>query len=502
MRPTGRQEVANVPAISESNDLDRMMFYAEQVAESRLFPGVSTTAAAFTLMALCQADGLAWIEAMRRYHIIEGRPSMRSDAMLATFQAKGGRVKWIQADETACEAEFSHPEHHPEPVRVRMTLARFEESGVAVSWKDGKRQLKTNWRNFPDAMLKARVSTAGIRMVLPGVVVGIYSPEEVEDFSLRPDQAPDLPAIAPFSASPNPTRSISPQPPSIDPEVIGQKEANDGRTYLQIVTGACEAVDEKLRDMASAVKVDPREVHRQLVHQAVQLGHHQGELPKTVAEAIKLLSGLLRTHRRWLREAINSYFAEFLANAAKPEETVTEDPDDDVIDVPFESTGEALPLKTEAPQEPIKAESEKPHHVNNPPVPRPGPMTPPPTQKAAPKANDLTIDAFIEDALRDAMAKFKAKYPNQSTEPSFRLIPASAIQVYKHCLKFGAEQEWCLYDKQAGVKTVVLELEALDEKRRVPLRVEVKRYITEKLEAAMEAAEIEVGGGRVYTAES
>ena len=44
-------------------------------------------------------------------------------------------------------------------------------------------------------MLRARVITNGIRMVLPGVVVGIYTPDEVEEFA--PREAPPSPRREP-----------------------------------------------------------------------------------------------------------------------------------------------------------------------------------------------------------------------------------------------------------------------------------------------------------------
>jgi hypothetical protein len=44
-------------------------------------------------------------------------------------------------------------------------------------------------------MLRARVISMGVRMVLPGVVMGIYTPEEVQDFDLPP--AAPTPAPAP-----------------------------------------------------------------------------------------------------------------------------------------------------------------------------------------------------------------------------------------------------------------------------------------------------------------
>lgn len=149
---------------------------AEAFARSGLF-GVKTADQALALMALCEAEGLHPAIAVRDYHIINGKPALKADAMMARFQAAGGRVKWTaMSDERVC-GEFSHP----------------AGGTVEIDW-DAKRATtagfwgKDNWKKFPRAMLRARVISEGIRSVFPGVIVGTYTPEEVQDFEpAKPD---------------------------------------------------------------------------------------------------------------------------------------------------------------------------------------------------------------------------------------------------------------------------------------------------------------------------
>jgi len=42
------------------------------------------------------------------------------------------------------------------------------------------------WRKYPRAMLRSRVASEGIRTVYPGVLCGMYTPEEVESFQPEP----------------------------------------------------------------------------------------------------------------------------------------------------------------------------------------------------------------------------------------------------------------------------------------------------------------------------
>jgi len=70
--------------------LERM---ATTVAKSGLF-GMKTPEQALSLMLLSQAEGIHPMIAVRDYHIIQGRPSLKTDTMLARFQAAGGKVEW------------------------------------------------------------------------------------------------------------------------------------------------------------------------------------------------------------------------------------------------------------------------------------------------------------------------------------------------------------------------------------------------------------------------
>jgi hypothetical protein len=164
-----------------------MDLIAKRVAESRLF-GLDQ-AQAFTLMLLAQAEGLPMVSAIRRFHVIDGKPSMRADAMQAEFQRHGGILRWVVTTDAEVQAEFSHPARHPEPLTVHITLKDMIDKGVAQGFKG----LKDNWRKFPRQMLRARAISEGVRMVDPGIVVGIYTPEEVGDFAAPIDVTPQVP---------------------------------------------------------------------------------------------------------------------------------------------------------------------------------------------------------------------------------------------------------------------------------------------------------------------
>jgi len=164
-----------VPAIPVSE----VQVMATAVAKSNLF-GIKTPEQAMALMLIAQAEGLHPAIAARDYHVIQGRPALKADAMLARFQSAGGKVKWTEYTETCVTGVFSHPQGGD--VEVTWTIEQAKKLGYLS---------KDNWKNFPRAMLRARCISEGIRTVYPGVVVGVYTPEEVEDFD-RPAKIRDM----------------------------------------------------------------------------------------------------------------------------------------------------------------------------------------------------------------------------------------------------------------------------------------------------------------------
>jgi hypothetical protein len=147
---------------------------AEVAAKSRMF-GFKNPEEAMAIMLLCQAENLHPAVAMRDFHVIQGRPALKADAMLARFQQAGGKVEWKEYTDAKVTGVFSHPQGGT--LEVSWTLQQAKSIGIAT---------KDNWKNYPRAMLRARVVSEGIRSVYPGCVVGVYTPEEVQDFTPAP----------------------------------------------------------------------------------------------------------------------------------------------------------------------------------------------------------------------------------------------------------------------------------------------------------------------------
>lgn len=202
--------VQSAPLVSYA-DMEKM---ATVIAQSGLF-GVKNPTQALALMLLSQAEGLHPATAARDYHVIQGRPTLKADTMLARFQAAGGVVEWHDYTDKLVKATFSHPRGGK--VTVAWTLETAKEAELAG---------KDMWKKFPRAMLRARVISEGIRTVFPGVLAGMYTPEEVRDMQDVKGEAE--------TSGPNP---IDPPPPiapqDFDAEIESIKNKVELRKWLQ-----------------------------------------------------------------------------------------------------------------------------------------------------------------------------------------------------------------------------------------------------------------------------
>lgn len=226
-----------IQATRSTRDIEVM---AKRAAASRMY-GMDENQA-FTLMMICEAEGLHPIEALRRYHIIQGRPALRAEVVLADMMRLGWEVAWTSdpSDATRQEATFRHRKRCPEGKTVAFTIEEAKRAGVTG---------KDNWKNWPAAMLRARVNTIACRMLDPGIIAGTYSVEEIEDMDVRPgsSQAPVESSASPLRQALDATARGPVEPPAATPKT-------DFGQWVELK--ALEAWG-AFRDAAKAAGVDP-----------------------------------------------------------------------------------------------------------------------------------------------------------------------------------------------------------------------------------------------------
>lgn len=149
--------------------VDDVKKLASALVASKLF-AVKNVDEAFTMMMICMAEGCHPMQAMQRYHIVQGRPAKTANAMLADYQKSGGKTRWIERTETACEAEFTSP-GLAAPLRVRWTMEQAHAAGLTS---------KANWKAYPRHMLSARVISEGVSLADASART-MVTPEELDD---------------------------------------------------------------------------------------------------------------------------------------------------------------------------------------------------------------------------------------------------------------------------------------------------------------------------------
>lgn len=142
----------------------------------------------------CMCEGLTPLNFVRKYHMIQGRPTMRADAMRAEFRMNHG-------------GDFEIIELSPEVVAIKVTDAKGRERDFRLTWLEAQQELwpwksgkgpaakeprdreptianlKDNWstpRGRQNMML-ARVTSEAMRAMCPELVAGVYTPEEMTD---------------------------------------------------------------------------------------------------------------------------------------------------------------------------------------------------------------------------------------------------------------------------------------------------------------------------------
>lgn len=245
--------MANDVAIKQRYTYGELERMATAVAKSGLF-GVKTPESALTLMLIAQEDGTSVAAACRDYHIIEGKPALKVDAMLARFQAAGGRVKLHELTDQKAEATFDHP--NGGSVKLAWTMDMATKAGLAS---------KDVWKKYPRAMLRSRLMSEGIRTVSPGSVVGIYTPEELLD-------EPELRDITPRGERP-------PEPVKARDDVIDvDVDTSTGEIKTAVETEAPRMDPSAVEDHLSAIESTATIADLKVAHRkAYEAAHAAGD---------------------------------------------------------------------------------------------------------------------------------------------------------------------------------------------------------------------------------
>lgn len=150
--------------------IDQVRSMAISATNSKMFSAKAQDQI-FMLMLVAQSEGLHPVKALMAYDVIQGQPALKASEALARYMDCGGKIKWIKTDEKSAKAEFTHP-----------ASGTFEYEYTVQDATNAGLINKDNWKKNLKAMLRARCTSAGIRMSYPRCLNNMYTSDEVADF--------------------------------------------------------------------------------------------------------------------------------------------------------------------------------------------------------------------------------------------------------------------------------------------------------------------------------
>ena len=159
-------------AVRDQHDMPAKIQYAKLLAESGLLPASYRKQPANILYAVEYGEllGLPAMAAITGIHVIDGKPSVSAGLISALVRRAGHRLR-VTGDDTSATCQITRADDPGFTYSVTWDMDRAKAAGLLG---------KTNWRTYPQAMLKARAVSEAARDACQEVLLGIqYTADEL-----------------------------------------------------------------------------------------------------------------------------------------------------------------------------------------------------------------------------------------------------------------------------------------------------------------------------------
>ncbi len=149
------------------------------LSKSSLIPDTLRGKPADILVILITAHelGISPMQAVRGINVIKGRPVLSADLMVAMVVKNREVCEYFRLVESSTKfAAYEAKRKGSEPVSLTYTIEEAKAAGLTSN---------AVWTKHTAAMLRARCSSALARAVFPDLVMGIYTPDESQEFGGR-----------------------------------------------------------------------------------------------------------------------------------------------------------------------------------------------------------------------------------------------------------------------------------------------------------------------------
>lgn len=179
--------------------------------------------------------GLSPMQSLRGIYVVNKAPVLSADLLVAVVRRSGLCGSWRVVEST--------------PERCTITTTRIGETEPASrTWTmaDAKRAQITGkpiWSQYPAQMLRHRCAADLAREVYPDVVLGLYTPEEMDSVDRREPPPPDSRDLAPLGIE-APARVVVAQPVEAAPAALTTPGLSDAEFAAMLsMLSACETLE-------------------------------------------------------------------------------------------------------------------------------------------------------------------------------------------------------------------------------------------------------------------
>lgn len=182
----------------EPRSLTEAMEFSEVLSKSGMVPDHYQGKPSNVLVAIQWGYelGLAPMQALQNISVINGKPSIWGDAMLALVKAHPafrGMLEQIEGSTAVCEVKREMENGDIETTRCTFSIEEAQKAGLTNK--------RGPWQSYPNRMLKLRARGFALRDAFPDAIKGLITTEEAKDYPSAEKQSPERATQAPVVAS-------------------------------------------------------------------------------------------------------------------------------------------------------------------------------------------------------------------------------------------------------------------------------------------------------------